>query len=50
MTLTPPFTDFFTDFEKKKKPTVLQSNSNEAVHEVKHYGLLGELFFTFFFF
>ena len=33
----------------RKKPTVLQSNSNEAVNETKHYGLLGVLFFTFFF-
>ena len=47
-TLTPPFTDFFTDFEKKS--TVLQSYSNEAVNEIKHYGLLGVLFLTFFFF
>ena len=47
-TLTPPFTDFFTDFEKKT--TVLQSYSNEAVNEIKHYGLLGVLLLTFFFF
>ena len=34
----------------RKKPTVLQSNSNEAVNETKHYGLLGVLFFFFTFF
>ena len=30
-TLTPRFTDFFTDFLKKKKPTVLQSTLTKSV-------------------
>ena len=30
-TLTPRFTDFFTDFVKKKKPTVLQSTLTKSV-------------------